>query len=80
MSKTDLWPDNCLWPEPVNENGINGEYWEADDVALMAVDDETEELLAIKEYYDGLVGEGRLNEDYSLIVSIIFRKFIFATQ
>ena len=65
MSKTDLWPDNCLWPEPVNENGINGEYWEADDVALMAVDDETEELLAIKEYYDGLVDEGRLNEDYS---------------
>ena len=66
MSKNDLWPDDCLWPEPFNEKEVNGEYWEADDVTLMAVDEETEELLAIWEYFDELVKEGRLNEDYSL--------------
>ncbi len=66
MSKTDQWPDNCVWPKPVSENEINGEFWEADDVDLMAVDDDTAELLGIREYYDGLVEEGRLNEDYSL--------------
>ncbi len=66
MSKTDQWPDNCIWPEPVNDNEVNGEYWGADDAALMAVDDEAEELLAIREYYDGLVAEGQLNEDYGI--------------
>ncbi len=55
------WPKDCAWPTPT-------EYamqWD-EDVIPNAIDEDTEELLAVKEYYDSLVGEGKLNEDYSL--------------
>ena len=55
------WPENCAWPEP-DEIGM---VWD-DDIIPMKRDEETEELLKIKEYFDSLVDEGRLNEDYSL--------------
>ena len=64
MFKNEKWPENCIWPKPVKD-GV-GDFWDADDAYMEAIDDETEELLAIKEYYDSLVEEGRLNEDYSL--------------
>ena len=55
------WPENCPWPEPTaygydyDEGTVGGIY-----------DDETQELLEIKEYFDSLVYSGRLNEDYTL--------------
>lgn len=55
------WPQNCVWPEPSAE----GYFWDADDV-FDPLDEEGEDLLEIKEYFDGLVEEGRLYEDYSL--------------
>lgn len=64
MFKNEKWPENCIWPKPVKD-GV-GDFWDADDAYMEAIDGETEELLAIKEYYDSLVEEGRLNEDYSL--------------
>ncbi len=64
MSKNKKWSENCLWPEPIWDG--EGMPWEADDLILSSLDDEAEELLEIKEYFDSLVEEGRLNEDYSL--------------
>ena len=64
MFKNEKWPESCIWPKP-EKDGF-GDFWDAEDAYMEAVDDETEELLAIKEYYDSLVEEGRLNEDYSL--------------
>lgn len=58
------WPQDCVWPEPLKAG--EGEYWDPEDAVGLALDEEGEELLDIKEYMDGLVEEGRLNEDYSL--------------
>lgn len=55
------WPRNCAWPEP----DANSMVWD-EDMIPMNVDEETDELLAMKEYFDSLVDQGRLNEDYSL--------------
>ena len=60
-AKKKPWPENCPWPEPTvcgydyDEGTVGGIY-----------DDETQELLEIKEYFDSLVYSRRLNEDYSL--------------
>lgn len=58
------WPADCVWPEP-NQDGL-GDYFEVDMVDPSVLDEEGEELLEIKEYFDGLVEEGRLNPDYTL--------------
>ena len=58
------WPQNCVWPKPVED--VECYYWEAEDAESLPLDQAGEELLEIKEYMDGLVEEGRLNEDYSL--------------
>lgn len=58
------WPENCVWPEP-NRDGL-GDYCEVDMVDPSLLDEEGEELLEIKEYFDRLVEEGRLNPDYTL--------------
>ena len=63
-STKQKWPDNCVWPEPMPEGF--GEQWDEEDASLVRLDEEGEELLEIKEYFDQLVEEGRLNEDYSL--------------
>ena len=55
------WPENCPWPEPVEWS-----FHYDEDTIPMEVDEETDELLEIKEYFDSLVESGRLNEDYSL--------------
>ena len=45
----------------------NGEgmQWDVDMVDPFTLDDEGEELLSIKDYFDSLVASGRLNDDYS---------------
>ncbi len=63
MSKSKKWPEKCIWPEPLR-NGT-GMQWDADMVDPFTLDDEGEELLSIKDYFDSLVASGRLNDDYS---------------
>ena len=63
-AKRKKWPADCVWPEPIPEG--MGPSWEEDEIDLFTADEETEELLDIKEYFDSLVESGRLNEDYSL--------------
>lgn len=61
--KVKNWPADCVWPEPV-EDTLFGFGWEDYETVGLALDEEGEELLDIKEYFDSLVGEGRLDEDY----------------
>ncbi len=62
--KAKPWPKNCVWPEPVKAG--TGYYWEAEDADALPLDEAGEDLIAIKDYMDGLISEGRLNEDYSI--------------
>ena len=64
MPKNRRWPENCAWPEPAWNGG--GTVWEFDDVDPFLLDEGGQELVEIREYFDTLVEEGRLNEDYSL--------------
>ena len=63
--KNRKWPENCIWPAPIWD-GVGGMPWEADDFMPDELDEGGQELLEIREYFDSLVEEGRLNEDYSL--------------
>ena len=58
------WPKNCPWPEPISDG--NGEDWSEDWPDPETLDEDAAELLEIKDYYDSLVEEGLLNEDYTL--------------
>ncbi len=55
------WPENCLWPEPTewsfeyDEDSLPGE-----------LDQDAQDLLDVKEYYDELRERGILEDDYSL--------------
>ena len=65
MSKSNsfkAWPKDCPWPKP----GFSDNCWEPEDAESLPIDDELQELLDIKEYMDGLVESGRLNDDYNL--------------
>lgn len=64
MSKNKRWPENCVWPEPEREG--EGTWWELDEVDPFLLDESCQDLMEIRDYYDKLVEEGRLNEDYSL--------------
>ena len=64
MSKIKKWPANCAWPEPDWDG--SSMWWEPDEVDPDLLDEEGQELLEVREYFDSLVEEGRLNEDYSL--------------
>ena len=55
------WPKDCPWPKPTE---FSFDYDE--DFLPMDPDEETQEPIEIKEYYDSLVEDGKLNEDYSL--------------
>lgn len=55
------WPENCPWPEPEE---LMDAFDEND--ALGMNDEGIFNHLKIKDYFDSLVDEGRLNEDYSL--------------
>lgn len=63
MEKTKHWPKDCIWPEP----SCNYEHWTYEEVLGLKVDEETEDLLEIIEYFDDLVDQGILNEKYTLI-------------
>lgn len=63
--KRRTWPENCPWAEPVSPYAI-GSIWDVDDVEGMALDEDGEDLLEIREYMDSLVECGRLLPDYSL--------------
>lgn len=60
-TKHKPWPKNCPWPEPLAYS-----YDYDEEMVWSGYDDETQELLDIKEYFDSLVESGRLNEDYTL--------------
>ena len=55
------WPKDCPWSEPTEFS-----FYYDEDFLPMDPDEETQELIEIKEYYDSLVEERKLNEDYSL--------------
>ena len=63
--KNIAWPVDCVWPEP-GESMALGSVWDVEDAELMELDEDAKDLLAIRDYMDELVAEGRLNEDYSL--------------
>ena len=62
--KHSPWPADCIWPAPVWDG--NGSLWDIDIAEMADLDEEGEQLQDIKAYYDSLVGEGILLEDYSL--------------
>ena len=58
------WPKGCIWPEPIPVG--EGIMWDYDMADGLDLDEEGMDLLEIRAYYDGLVEEGVLNDDYSL--------------
>lgn len=55
------WPENCLWPEPTE--------WSFDydeETIPEELDQDAQDLLDVKEYYDELRERGILEDDYSL--------------
>ena len=62
--KKRTWPEDCIWPEPLEIGEGDDTDWE--DIEGEALDEACEELLDIREYYAGLVEEGILNDDYTL--------------
>ena len=64
-AKRKPWPKDCVWPEPLAYG--EGQTWDEDLLPdPVALDEATQDLLDVKEYFDSLVECGRLNEDYSL--------------
>ncbi len=57
------WPADCPWPEPVWD-GRGGEWWDPEDVDLLTVDEETRELLEIRDYMEELTGEEQEEEGW----------------
>lgn len=62
--KNKTWPEGCIWPKPLEPG--EGDFIEWNLIEGGKLDEACEELLEIREYYDGLVQEGILNEDYTL--------------
>ncbi len=58
------WPMDCPWPEPLYDG--HGEDWSEDWPDPDTLDEGAASLLETKEYFDSLVDEGLLNEDYTL--------------
>ena len=61
--KSERWPKDCLWPEPLYDD--MGMFWSAEDIEMSELDEEGQDLLEVRDYYDSLVEMGRLNEDYT---------------
>ena len=57
------WPADCIWPEPLYDGA--GIFWDAEEAECMDLDEEGEDLLEVRDYYDSLVASGRLNADYT---------------
>ena len=66
MSTKEKWPKNCIWPEPLSEHNSYWSSFEVEDGVALTLDEEGEDFIKIKAYFDELVEEGRLNEDYFL--------------
>lgn len=65
-SYASSWPEDCLWPEPYRQNDLPPTFDldEIEEIALTTqLDEETNALLEIKEYFDGLVADGVLVEE-----------------
>ena len=62
-TKRKFWPENCAWPEPLRDGA--GMAWEEDFIPD-SLDETAQDLVDIKDYFDSLVENGRLNEDYTL--------------
>lgn len=62
-TKHKPWPKDCVWPEPLRDGA--GMPWEVDFVPD-ALDETTQDLMDIKDYFDSLVESGRLDESYTL--------------
>ena len=61
------WPEGCAWPEPFNTRSYPAPLEDIDEIETsLPLDEEGKDLLDIKEYYDGLVSDGVLDEDYTL--------------
>lgn len=61
--KLNPWPADCAWPEPFAPG--EGIIWDYDLADGFDLDEEGEELLAVRKYFDQLVEEGILHDDYS---------------
>ena len=59
------WPEECAWPEPLYDGC--GPEWDVDDAILLPLDEEGEELIEIREYFDELVEKGVLDRKYELV-------------
>ena len=57
------WPRDCVWPEPLYDD--MGLSWYAEDIEATELDEEGEDLMDVREYFDYLVECGRLNDDYT---------------
>ena len=66
MSTKEKWPKNSIWPEPLSEHNSYWSSFEVEDGVALTLDEEGEDFIKIKAYFDELVEEGRLNEDYFL--------------
>lgn len=59
------WPRDCVWPEPIDKNSCwYTTSWE--DAELYDLNEEGDDLLETKVYYDGLVEDGILDDSYHL--------------
>ena len=63
--KRKAWPENCAWAEPADPDAL-GSVWAAEDAEGLKLDEDGQELLDIKNYFDELVESGRLDENYRL--------------
>jgi len=59
------WPRNCVWPKPANE--LSYGFCDVDDAHLLHLDEYLEDLLEIKDYYDNMLDEGLLDDDYRIL-------------
>ena len=59
-----LWAKNCIWPAPLDKD--EGIFWD-EDIIPDELNENGENLVEILNYYDDLVEEGVLDEDYCLI-------------
>lgn len=65
MNRQNEWPKHSIWPKPLNPSFASP--WFLDTAMLCDLDEYGEELRDIKEYFDDLVSEGILNENYEVI-------------
>ena len=63
---TRHWPKNCIWPEPCRDLLMYSPVDLEDLEDAEPLDEYLEDLVKIREYFDGLVEEGFLDEHYQV--------------